>query len=216
MTSHYTSESVTTLHGFGGVLGRPLDTLFWALTISWKRLLARVWSGPKEVLQLHTTNLKTSSSASNQWCPWTACFCCAWYVDAKLLGQYLFHWISCTLITKEWNSCHFIIDKVFKWWSRSSLEPSWGVVYIMDHKVVPCQMEFFSRSHFMARLLWSKSMKIAHSKVFRTLTKCKSNVDQEEWPCTKSGFVDFSSYVQKRQFWDVFLCLSFPPHSSKL
>ena len=31
-----------------GVLGRPLDTFFWALTISWwSRLLAHVWSGPK-------------------------------------------------------------------------------------------------------------------------------------------------------------------------
>ena len=26
MTSHYTRSSMTTLHGFGGVLGRPLDT----------------------------------------------------------------------------------------------------------------------------------------------------------------------------------------------
>ena len=34
-------------HGFGGVLGQPLDTFFWALTISWSRLLARVGSGPK-------------------------------------------------------------------------------------------------------------------------------------------------------------------------
>ena len=31
-----------TLHDVGGVLGQPLDTLFWALTISWSRLLARV------------------------------------------------------------------------------------------------------------------------------------------------------------------------------
>ena len=46
ITSHYTWESVTTLHDFGGVLGWPLDTFFWALTISWSRLLARVWSGP--------------------------------------------------------------------------------------------------------------------------------------------------------------------------
>ena len=46
MTSHYTWGSVTTLHDFGGVLGRPLDTFFWALTISWSRLLARVWSDP--------------------------------------------------------------------------------------------------------------------------------------------------------------------------
>ena len=28
MTSHYTWRSVTTLHDFGGVLGRPLDTFF--------------------------------------------------------------------------------------------------------------------------------------------------------------------------------------------
>ena len=35
-----------TLHDFGGDLGRPLDTFNWALTISWSRLLARVWGGP--------------------------------------------------------------------------------------------------------------------------------------------------------------------------
>jgi hypothetical protein len=47
MTSPYTWGSVTTLHDFGGVLGRPLDTFFWALTISWSWLLAHVWSGPE-------------------------------------------------------------------------------------------------------------------------------------------------------------------------
>jgi hypothetical protein len=47
MTSHYTWGSVTTLHDFGGVLGRPLDIFFWALTISSSRLLAHVWSDPK-------------------------------------------------------------------------------------------------------------------------------------------------------------------------
>ena len=47
MTSHCTWGSVTTLHDFRGVLGRrPSDTFFWALTISWSQLLARVWSGP--------------------------------------------------------------------------------------------------------------------------------------------------------------------------
>ena len=46
MTSHCTWGSVTTLHDIGGALGRPLDTFFWALTISWSRLLACVWSGP--------------------------------------------------------------------------------------------------------------------------------------------------------------------------
>ena len=39
MTSHYTWGSMTTLHDFGGVLGRPLDTFFWALTMSWSRPL---------------------------------------------------------------------------------------------------------------------------------------------------------------------------------
>jgi hypothetical protein len=33
------------------VLGRPSDTFFWALTISWSRLLAHVWSGPPKALQ---------------------------------------------------------------------------------------------------------------------------------------------------------------------
>ena len=35
MTSHYTRGSVTTPDDLGGVLGRPLDTFFWALTITW-------------------------------------------------------------------------------------------------------------------------------------------------------------------------------------
>ena len=39
MTSYYTWGYVTTLHDFGGVLGWPLDTFFWALTISRSRLL---------------------------------------------------------------------------------------------------------------------------------------------------------------------------------
>ena len=47
MASHYTWRPVTALHGFGGVLGRPLDTLFWALKTPWSRLLAHVCSGPK-------------------------------------------------------------------------------------------------------------------------------------------------------------------------
>ena len=47
ITSHYTRGSITTLDDFEGVLGWPLDTFSWAVTISWSRLLARVWSCPK-------------------------------------------------------------------------------------------------------------------------------------------------------------------------
>ena len=45
VTSHCTWGSMTTLDVFGGALGQPLGTFFWALTISWSRLLACVWSG---------------------------------------------------------------------------------------------------------------------------------------------------------------------------
>jgi hypothetical protein len=54
MAAHDTGGSVTTLHDIGGVLGRPLGTFFWALTISWSRLLVRVWSGPAEKGQPRT------------------------------------------------------------------------------------------------------------------------------------------------------------------
>ena len=46
MTSQYTWGSATTLHDFGGGLGMAFGHFFWALTIWWSRLLARVWSGP--------------------------------------------------------------------------------------------------------------------------------------------------------------------------
>jgi hypothetical protein len=54
MTSHYSWGSMTTLHIFGGVLGRPFKTFFWALTISWSRLLARVWKWPLGVSNLES------------------------------------------------------------------------------------------------------------------------------------------------------------------
>ena len=47
MNSHYTWGSVTTLHDFGGALGRASNSFFRALIISWSWLLARVCSGPK-------------------------------------------------------------------------------------------------------------------------------------------------------------------------
>ena len=50
MSSHYTWGFVTTWHDYGGVLGWPLDTFFWDLTISLSQLLARVWSGPNSLI----------------------------------------------------------------------------------------------------------------------------------------------------------------------
>jgi hypothetical protein len=63
MSSHYTWGFVTTLHDFGGVVGRPLDTFFWALTVSWSLLLARVvalkiiWDGSAGWLSWMLDNL---------------------------------------------------------------------------------------------------------------------------------------------------------------
>ena len=37
---------MTTLHDFGGVLKRPTDTSFWALIISWSRLLGLCMKWP--------------------------------------------------------------------------------------------------------------------------------------------------------------------------
>ena len=39
-TLHSRVRDHTNLHEFGGVLGQPLDTFLWALTIPWSRLLA--------------------------------------------------------------------------------------------------------------------------------------------------------------------------------
>jgi hypothetical protein len=41
---------VTTLHDVGGELGWPLGTFFWALTISWSRLLAHEGPWPHYIM----------------------------------------------------------------------------------------------------------------------------------------------------------------------
>ena len=46
-TSHNTWGPVTTLHDFGVCCDDLWTLFFWALTISWSWLSARVWSGPK-------------------------------------------------------------------------------------------------------------------------------------------------------------------------
>jgi hypothetical protein len=63
MTSHYTWGSVTTIYDFGGALGRLLDTFFWALTNSWSRLLARVWSDANP-LQFKVVCMQNSSQCA--------------------------------------------------------------------------------------------------------------------------------------------------------
>ena len=53
--------SVTTHHDVGGVWGRPLNTFFWVLTISWSLFSAHVWSGPNDMVGLGRNNPYTHS-----------------------------------------------------------------------------------------------------------------------------------------------------------
>ena len=92
MVSHYTWGSVTTLDDFGGMLGQPLDTFFWAFTIWWSRLLAHVWSGPKP--QVEFTSLDPCCLGV---CVWHLCI---WMNDPrqtsihKTLERQLHHYLS--------------------------------------------------------------------------------------------------------------------------
>ena len=60
-----------------------------------------------------------------------------------------------------------------------------GPIYNMDHEVGPWKMEFFH-----GQTSWSnlhvRFLKKTIYKAFGPLIRCKPNVDQEEWSCTKS------------------------------
>ena len=69
-------------------------------------------------------------------------------------------------------------------------------VYTMDDEVGPWKRAFFNGPTFMIRLLKKSILNLG------PLTKCKANVDQEEWPCTKKWMcIIFLIYAQKGHFW---------------
>jgi hypothetical protein len=65
MASHYTCGSTTTLHDIGGVLGRPLDTFSWALTLLWSRAAVSIWSPGSTVIPYNCSLLWLSPAHSN-------------------------------------------------------------------------------------------------------------------------------------------------------
>jgi len=67
MASHYTWGPETTLRDCESVLRWPLDTFWGALTISWSRLLACVWSGPK--IWVTSTIVLLFDEVPNPWTP---------------------------------------------------------------------------------------------------------------------------------------------------
>ena len=66
-----------------------------------------------------------------------------------------------------------------------------GPVYTMDHEVGPWKMAFFhdltSWSNFHGPISWKINL--------QSLTRCKPDVDQEEWPCTKTWMCGFFFYI---------------------
>jgi hypothetical protein len=105
LTSHYTRRSVTTLHDFGGESGRPLDTFFRALTISWSWLLARVWSGPVPK-NLPRQWSRPSSCLSLSYIPQGPClttsmWCTSLMSSMLLLTCPLSHWARCYVVSSN-------------------------------------------------------------------------------------------------------------------
>ena len=62
------------------------------------------------------------------------------------------------------------------------------------------EVGLFQWSEFMVQLLWFNSLKKINFKSLGSLTRCKSNLDQEEWPCTKKWMCWFfyNKYIPKK------------------
>ena len=140
MISHYTWGSVITLHDFGGVLGWPSDTFFWALTMSWSRLLARVWSGPKPPLKhvewvVQIQNISGYASIQHRNTSDT-CACVIWLgVDLKpdkkkkktcvqkWLGDLYDHLMTTKIFT-------LIMSRIFIWAPKNMRQMTTGTISI--------------------------------------------------------------------------------------
>ena len=106
MTSHYTWGSVAPLHDFGGALGRPLDTFFWALTISWSQLSVSCVKWPLSHLYCFAISI------------------CS-YVGSSLK---VFHWSTQTthnIRLKNGTTVNYIVSWKLHWWSPIKFHRAW-------------------------------------------------------------------------------------------
>ena len=67
-----------------------------------------------------------------------------------------------------------------------------GPVYTMYHEVGTMEDGLFPWSDFMIQTSMVLFLKESSYKACGPLTRCKPNVDQEEWPCTKKWIHFFS------------------------
>ena len=79
----------------------------------------------------------------------------------------------------------------------------------------PMSKGLVSWSKFMVTITWSNSLKIYILKAFGPLTRCKPNMDQGKWPCTKKWLFQFLQYMSpKANFGNFLYVWPYPPSSS--
>ena len=139
MTSHYTWGSVTTLlHDCGGVLGWPLDTFCWALTMSWPWLLAlecevcgcnKIRQSPSQVSTTYdfTLHLRVRGHTTTWLWRWVGMT----FIHF-LLGSHNFHGHGSWLLSVKWplvwlqqNRAKSMASKKYHIWLHTTLEGPW-------------------------------------------------------------------------------------------
>ena len=72
-----------------------------------------------------------------------------------------------------------------------------GPVYTMDREAKPCKMAFsMIWLHGPTSMVWFLSK--SYYKAFGPFIRCRLNVDQEVWPCTKKWMCWFFKYMPKK------------------
>ena len=109
MASHYTWGSMTKLHDFGGVLGQPLNTFFWALTINGhkSRLVCEValMSGEHQPLHWRLNLVSLTIWSYGMQYPFTMDVICS--KVEKMLMFYNIQITKLTIFEKMWDVVQF-------------------------------------------------------------------------------------------------------------
>jgi hypothetical protein len=91
-------------------------------------------------------------------------------------------------------SCHVSIRFFYRGWYAIE------TILLLNHKKseMICNGQFTPWPLPMVQLSWSNFFKKNKNyKAFGSLTRCKPNVDQEEWPCTKKWMCWLFEYMSK-------------------
>ena len=107
---HATLEGLWyTIHDVGGAVGRPSDTFFWALIISWAGLLARVWSGPHSLINLGLSSTTLQIVFSVMWYFMSLWSCFWWHFLYKDSWVVMDDWNLDEIHVNYWNKVWYIL-----------------------------------------------------------------------------------------------------------